>query len=69
MARWYERRYQVELDTETGDELWQATLPAAGYATPATYSVAGKQFLVLAAGGGKLGTRSGSQYLAYALPD
>jgi quinoprotein glucose dehydrogenase len=31
--------------------------------------VAGKQFLVVAAGGGKLGTRSGSQYLAYALPD
>jgi quinoprotein glucose dehydrogenase len=56
-------------DKQTGQELWQTTLPAAGYATPATYSVDGKQYVVIAAGGGKLGTKSGSKYVAYALPD
>ena len=55
-------------DKFTGEELWQTELPAAGYATPSTYTVAGKQYLVVAAGGGKLGTRSGSRYIAYALP-
>lgn len=57
------------LDKETGQELWQADLPAAGFATPATYSVAGRQFVVVAAGGGKLGRPAGTQYVAFALPD
>lgn len=52
-----------------GTLLWEAKLPAAGYATPATYSVNGKQYLVIAAGGGKLGTKSGDAYVAFALPD
>ena len=56
-------------DKRTGETVWETTLPAAGYATPATYSVAGKQFVVVAAGGGKLGTKSGTKYVAYALPD
>ena len=56
-------------DKRTGETVWETTLPAAGYATPATYSVAGKQFVVIAAGGGKLGTKSGTKYVAYALPD
>ena len=55
-------------DKETGEELWQAPLPAAGFATPATYTAGGRQFLVVAAGGGKLGLESGSQYVAFALP-
>ena len=55
-------------DKRTGEVLWETKLPAAGYSTPATYSVKGRQFLVLAAGGGKLGTPSGSTYLAFALP-
>jgi quinoprotein glucose dehydrogenase len=54
-------------DINDGRLLWQATLPAAGHATPSTYSVNGKQFVVIAAGGGK-GTRSGDAYVAYALP-
>jgi quinoprotein glucose dehydrogenase len=53
----------------TGDLLWQAKLPAAGFATPITYAVDGQQFLVIAAGGGKLGQASGSNYIAFALPD
>lgn len=52
-----------------GELLWQAKLPAAGFATPITYAVAGRQYLVVAAGGGKLGQPSGSFYVAYALPD
>lgn len=55
-------------DRQTGKELWKAKLPAAGYATPATYSVNGRQFLVIACGGGKIGTKSGDAYVAFALP-
>ena len=55
-------------DKSTGKLLWQTTLPAAGYATPSTYAVRGKQYVVIAAGGGKLGTRSGDTYVAFALP-
>jgi quinoprotein glucose dehydrogenase len=56
-------------DKLTGKLLWEAELPAAGYATPSTYSVRGKQYVVIAAGGGKLGTKSGDAYVAFALPD
>jgi quinoprotein glucose dehydrogenase len=56
-------------DAKTGQLLWQTTLPAAGYATPSTYAVRGKQYVVIAAGGGKLGTKSGDAYVAFALPD
>jgi quinoprotein glucose dehydrogenase len=55
-------------DAATGKLLWQATLPAAGYATPCTYEVNGRQYVVIAAGGGKLGTPSGDAYVAFALP-
>jgi quinoprotein glucose dehydrogenase len=55
-------------DKQTGKLLWETTLPAAGFATPATYSVGGKQFVVIAAGGGKLGTKSSDTYIAFALP-
>ncbi len=55
--------------TDTGDALWEATLPAGGYATPATYAVDGRQYVVVAAGGGKMGTKSGDAYVAYALPE
>src|SRR4029453_6366055 len=47
-------------DSATGHLLWQHKLPFGGYATPSTYAVNGRQFLVIAAGGGgKLGTESG----------
>lgn len=55
-------------DKDTGKVLWQAKLPAGGYATPATYSVKGRQFVVIACGGGKMGTKSGDAYVAFALP-
>ena len=55
-------------DQETGKILWESKLPAGGYATPSTYSVDGRQFLVIACGGGKMGTKSGDAYVAFALP-
>lgn len=56
------------IDKKTGKILWQVQLPAAGYATPSTYSVGGKQYVVIACGGGKLNTKSGDKYVAFALP-
>ncbi|MEZ4699172.1 MAG: pyrroloquinoline quinone-dependent dehydrogenase [Rhodothermales bacterium] len=54
----------------TGEVLWEYQLPAGGYATPATYAVDGRQYVVIAAGGGgKAGTKQGNAYLAFALPE
>jgi quinoprotein glucose dehydrogenase len=56
-------------DKQTGKLLWSTKLPAGGYATPCTYSVKGRQFLAIAAGGGgKLGTKPGDAFIAFALP-
>jgi quinoprotein glucose dehydrogenase len=55
-------------DKSTGELLWQDRLPAAGFATPSSYEADGRQFVVVAAGGGKLGQASDSLYTAYALP-
>jgi len=52
----------------TGKLLWERTLPAAGFATPVTYSVNGKQYIVIACGGEKLGVSKGDSYVAFALP-
>jgi len=51
----------------TGQLLWETTLPAAGFATPAIYMVNGKQYVVIACGGGKLNTASGDSYVAFSL--
>ncbi len=56
-------------DKRDGRLLWEAKLPAAGFATPAVYAVGGKQYVVIACGGGKLGRKSGDAYVAFALPD
>ncbi|WP_222982063.1 pyrroloquinoline quinone-dependent dehydrogenase [Flagellimonas meishanensis] len=52
---------------KTGKQLWEDKLPAGGYATPATYAIDGKQYLVIACGGGKMGTAPGDEYRAYSL--
>lgn len=54
-------------DKKTGQVVWEAQLPAAGYATPATYEINGKQYLVIACGGGKIGSKSGDTYVAFSL--
>ena len=62
-----DERFRV-FDKTTGQLLWETRLPAAGFATPATYSVDGKQYVVIACGGGKLKAPSGDTYVAFALP-
>jgi len=52
----------------TGRLLWEGDLPAAGFATPSVYAVGGKQYVVIACGGGKLHKPSGDSYVAFALP-
>ncbi len=55
-------------DKYSGQVLWEHKLPAGGYATPSTYMIDGKQYVVIAAGGGgKLGTRHGDSIVAFAL--
>jgi quinoprotein glucose dehydrogenase len=61
--------YLRAFDSDTGKELWKYPLPAGGQATPMTYTVENKQYLVIAAGGhGKLGTKQGDYLLAFTLP-
>ena len=63
----FDRQFRA-FDKATGTLLWQTTLPFSGNATPATYEVDGRQFVVIAAGGGKdLKSKSGGVYVAFAL--
>jgi quinoprotein glucose dehydrogenase len=55
-------------DTDTGKLLWEVKLPAGGQATPMTYAIDGRQFLVIAAGGYKGDSTRGDYLIAYALP-
>lgn len=55
-------------NTTNGEEVWRSRLPAGGFATPVTYRVSGKQYVVIAAGGVRYGKKAGSSYVAYALP-
>jgi quinoprotein glucose dehydrogenase len=61
--------YFRAFDIETGTELWKYQLPAGGQAIPMSYSIHGRQYIVIAAGGhGKLRTKQGDYVLAFALP-
>ena len=64
----YDKKFRA-FDSRTGQLLWETALPNAGVATPVTYMVDGKQYVVIAAGGGKdpKGS-SGSLYVAFSLP-
>jgi quinoprotein glucose dehydrogenase len=55
-------------DKVDGKLIWEINLPAAAFATPSTYAINGKQYVVLACGGTKLGAPQGDSYVAYALP-
>lgn len=65
----FDRRFRA-YDKSTGKLLWETTLPFAGNATPATYEVDGRQYVVIAAGGGKAasGALPDAVYRAFALP-
>lgn len=61
--------YFRAFDKYTGDILWTYKLPAPAFATPATYSINGKQYIVIACGGEKLGTEMGNKIVAFGLGD
>lgn len=63
----FDRKFRA-FDKLTGEMLWETTLPFAGNATPSTYTVGGRQYIVIACGGGKNGAPSGSTLVAFALP-
>jgi quinoprotein glucose dehydrogenase len=56
-------------DKQTGAILWQADLPFGGNATPSTYMINGRQFIVISAGGAKSGRPAGGSIIAFALPE
>jgi quinoprotein glucose dehydrogenase len=64
----FDRKFRA-FDKRTGDLLWETTLPFSGNGTPVTYEVDGRQFVAIAAGGGKgrKGDPSGSTYIAFTL--
>jgi quinoprotein glucose dehydrogenase len=64
----FDRKFRA-FDKKTGKLLWETTLPFAGNATPITYELNGKQFVVIYATGGKSGRggRSGGVYVAFSL--
>jgi quinoprotein glucose dehydrogenase len=63
----FDKKFRA-FDKSTGELLWEAALPFSGNATPATYEVHGRQFVVIAAGGGKdPKSPSGGVYVAFAL--
>jgi quinoprotein glucose dehydrogenase len=66
-ATCYDKKFRA-FDKATGELLWEATLPFSAVGTPATYEVAGRQYVVVPAGGGKDRGPSGGVYVAFALP-
>ena len=64
----FDKKFRA-FDKATGKLLWESSLPFSGNATPASYEVNGRQFVVIAAGGGKdPKSGSGGVYVAFALP-
>jgi len=64
----YDRKFRA-FDTRNGNLLWETVLPFAGIATPSTYMVDGRQYVVIAASGGRDPKGPvGGEYVAFALP-
>ena len=55
-------------DAGTGKVLWEAKLPAGAQATPMTYAIDGRQYVVIAAGGYKDASKRGDYVIAWSLP-
>jgi quinoprotein glucose dehydrogenase len=62
----FDKKFRA-FDKLTGKLLWEATLPAAGNATPSIYELHGRQYVVIVCGGGKNGAASGGSIVAFAL--
>jgi quinoprotein glucose dehydrogenase len=64
----FDRKFHV-YDSHTGELLWETELPVAGLATPTTYMVDGKQYVVIACGGGQSSRLpTGGIFVAFSLP-
>jgi quinoprotein glucose dehydrogenase len=66
-ATLFDNRFHA-FDKRTGELLWSTVLPEAAAASPAVYEAGGREFVLIGAGGGKFGGRSGGTYHAFALP-
>jgi quinoprotein glucose dehydrogenase len=55
-------------DKSSGKIIWEAALPFPAYATPCIYFLDGKEYIVVACGGQKLGSPAGDCYIAFAIP-
>jgi quinoprotein glucose dehydrogenase len=67
----FDRKFRA-FDKASGQLLWETELPMSGNATPITYEMGGRQYVVIYATGGKagrVGGPSGGIYVAYALPE
>ncbi|WP_026464147.1 PQQ-binding-like beta-propeller repeat protein [Adhaeribacter aquaticus] len=67
IAATYDEKLRA-FDKKTGKVVWEHKLPAGGFATPITYMVNGKQYVAIACGGVRYGTKPGGYYVAFALP-
>ncbi len=64
----HDKKFRI-FDKSTGKLLWETVMPFSALATPATYAVNGKQYIVIASGGGRdRKAGSGGVYMAFALP-
>jgi quinoprotein glucose dehydrogenase len=67
-ATCYDHKFHA-FDSRTGKLLWETQLPYAGRATPATYMVDGKQYVVVATGAVRFDpTPAEGVYVAFSLP-
>lgn len=66
MAGTFDKKFRA-FDQDNGEVLWESELKAGGFATPCTYEADGKQFGVIAAGGGKGNTASGDEIVAFSI--
>jgi glucose dehydrogenase len=66
MAGTFDKKFRA-FHSDTGEVVWEHTLNAGGFATPSTYEFEGKQYVVIAAGGGKGDTNSGDEFVVFAL--
>jgi quinoprotein glucose dehydrogenase len=66
MAGTFDKMFRA-FDSDTGKVVWECELPAGGFATPMTYEANGKQFVVIAAGGGKSRSQANDEFIAFSL--
>lgn len=66
MAGTFDRMFRA-FESATGKVLWEQELPAGGFATPMTYEANGKQYVVIAAGGGRNGSKANDEFIAFSL--